>query len=120
MTEPEEFGFRGWRFPDAPVPAEARGRWCVVSVEGLAAAVPAEAVLRVDFLDAAGALAGERLHLRRATGRGVCFVPPGARSARLEVVGARRRPGPAARGMAAAGRPESLRPVAVDGVDDRG
>ena len=93
MTAPEEFGPRAWRFADSPVPADARGRWCVVSAQGSAAAAPGLALMRVDFLDAEGKLAGGRLHLRRSTGRGVCFVPPGTRSARLEVVGTRHRPG---------------------------
>ncbi|MBD0273622.1 MAG: hypothetical protein ICV73_17055, partial [Acetobacteraceae bacterium] len=96
MTGPEQSGFRAWRFPDSQVPAEARGRWCVVSAEGAAAAFPKSALAHVDFLDAAGRLAGGRLHLRQATGRGVCFVPPGTRSARLEVIGVRHRPGNAA------------------------
>lgn len=93
---PEEFGIRSWRFAATPVPAEARDRWCEVSMHGPAAAVPAAALAHVDFLDAAGWPAGGRLHLRQTTRRGVCFVPPGARSARLEVVGVQRRPGNAA------------------------
>lgn len=96
MTGPEEFGLRAWRFPDAPVPAEARGRWCAVSVEGLAAATAQGALARVEFFDAAGAAAGGRFHLRRTARRGVCFVPPEARSARLEAVGVRQPPGSAA------------------------
>lgn len=92
MTGPEEFGLRAWRFPDAPVPAEARGRWCVVRVEDAAATIPTAALAHVDFLDAAGEPAGGRLHLRRGARRGVCFVPPRAAVARLEVVGAERRP----------------------------
>ena len=83
MTGPRETGFRGWRFPDAPVPEEARGRWCVVSVEGLAEDRET-ALVHVLFLDAAGKVAGGRFHPRRGTGRGVCFVPPWARSARLD------------------------------------
>lgn len=95
MTGPEEFGLRAWRYPDSPVPAAARGQWCAIAVEGLTTAVSEPVLAHVDFSDAAGGLAGGRLHIRRRTGRGVCFVPPGTRSARLEVIGARRRPGSA-------------------------
>lgn len=96
MTGWREIGFRAWRFAEMPVPAEARGSWCVVSVEGLAAAERTAALTHVDFLDAAGELLGGRVHLSRATGRGTSFIPAGARSARLEVFGGRRPSGAAA------------------------
>jgi GT2 family glycosyltransferase len=95
LTGLQEFGFRAWRFADAPVPAGARGRWCEVSAEGLAAATRKGALAQVTFLDAAGGRTGGLLHLRRETGRGVCFIPPAAEGARLEVLGGR-RPGGAA------------------------
>jgi GT2 family glycosyltransferase len=96
LTAPRQFGFRAWRDADKPVPAEARGRWCVVSAEGLAAATRRVALARVEFLDAVGEGTGGRLYLRKGTGRAVCFVPPIAERARLEVLGSRRCPGGAA------------------------
>jgi hypothetical protein len=76
------------------VPAGARGRWCEVSAEGLAALTRKGALAQVTFLDAAGGRTGGLLHLRRGTGRGTSFIPAGARSARLEVFGGRRPPEP--------------------------
>lgn len=100
-----------WHVVDAPVPAHARGRWCVISAEGLAA--PKTVLTHVDFLDATGRSAGGRLHLREAAGavrRGVCFVPAGARRASLQVLGVRRGP----KGVAL-----SYRPIGTAGATAR-
>lgn len=99
---PQEIGFRAWRLPDAPVPAGARGRWCVVSAKGLPA-TKRPSLARVTFLDAAGKGTGLRLDLRQGTGRGVCFLPPAAARARLEVMGGRRAGGGAALSFRAIG-----------------
>ena len=89
----QEIGFRAWRSAEEPVPAEARGRWCSIAASGLDPDVLRTAAARITFYDASGIGAGGRLHLQAGKGQGVCFVPPGAAHAVLEVMGARRAPG---------------------------
>lgn len=89
----QEIGFRAWRSAEEPVLADACGRWCLVAADGLDADILRAASTRVTFYDASGNGAGGRFHLQAGKGQGVCFVPPGAVRAVLEVLGARRAPG---------------------------